>query len=182
MHPLLRIAGKIILIFFLLWHMFAVAVYSIPRDAKDVFAQWSRIDLLPRVTPYMLITSQWQLWNIFAPDPLRRVTTYRIDIRTTEGWTTLTTVGPGSFSIFRHATHMKLLGNTLDEFKDNRAPIAGRYLHLLCAGHALPAGTPIRLFYDVYVIPFLTEPQTAGWWRMWKPEHSSSLGFTTTCP
>jgi hypothetical protein len=182
MRSLINVVGKSILVIFFLWHMFSVAVYSIPRDAKDAFSQWSRFDLLPLVTPYMYITSQWQLWNIFAPDPLRRVTTYRTEIRRDNGWVQLEAVGPDSFSIFRHATRIKLMGNMLDEFSDNRAAIAGRYLHLLCSEHNVPSGTPMRLWYDVYILPFLTEPQTARWWREWQPEYSSTLGFSTTCP
>jgi len=174
--------GKVLLVPFLLWHMFAVAIYSIPRDAKDVFSQWSRIDLLPAVTPYMYATSQWQLWNIFSPDPLRRVTAYRIEIQKDGLWQHLLIVDPSAFSLFRHATQMKLMGNILDEFRDNRAPLAGRYLSLLCAEYQIASDTPIHLIYDVYVLPLLDTPHTVTWWRQWEPEPFSTLGFTTTCP
>lgn len=179
---MLRHVGRLVLVLVLIWHMFAVAIYSIPRDAKDVFATWTRIDLLPTVTPYMYATSQWQLWNIFAPDPLRRVTSYRIEIQKNGVWEPLITIGPDSYSIFRHATRMKLMGNMLDEFSNNRAAIAGRFLTLLCSEHNVPSGTSIRLTYDFYVLPYLTQPQTAEWWSNWQPQYNSNIGFTTTCP
>lgn len=182
MQPLIRIAGKIILILFLLWHAFSVAFYSIPRDAKDVFSVWTRIDVLPVITPYMYVTSQWQLWNIFAPDPLRRVTAYRIDVQREGTWQHLITIEPNAYGILRHATRMKLMNNMLDEFSDNRAAMAGRYLALLCAEKGVPSDTPIRLTYEYYVLPLLTEAMNTQWWHNWQAKRMSNVGFTTTCP
>lgn len=178
----MRAVYKIIIVAFVVWHMFAVAFYSIPREAKDAFSQWTRADILPMISPYMYITSQWQLWNIFSPDPLRRVTTYRMEVRESNTWRELVTIGPDSYSFFRHATRMKLMGNMLDEFADNRRPIAGRYLMLLCEEHGIEAGTPVRLHYDAYVLPLLTKPETPQWWSTWQRAYESRVGFTITCP
>jgi hypothetical protein len=177
-----RHAGRLVLVLVLIWHMFSVAFYSIPRDAEDVFSKWTRLDVLPLISPYMYATSQWQLWNIFAPDPLRRVTSYRIEVKEDAQWKELITIGPDTFSVFRHATQMKLMGNILDEFKDNRAPLAGRFLHLLCTKHGVASDTAIRLMYTYYVLPQPAEPQSAAWWRAWQPRPESYPGFTTTCP
>lgn len=173
---------KIGLIVFVIWHMFAVSVYSIPRDAKDMYATWSRQVLLPKVTPYMLITSQWQLWNLFSPDPLRRVTFYRIETETNGDWYELTTIQPGTFSAWRHATWFKLLGNIWNEFDEPKSPLAGRMLHLLCKEHNVQEHTPIRLVYEYYVIPQHQKRESATWWNAWKPQTSSYIGFTTECP
>lgn len=180
--PILRILGKILLIIALLWHMFAVLFYTIPRDANDIFSQWTRLDILPIVSPYMLQTSQWQLWNIFSPDPLRQVTSYLIEVQENNEWNTLMTIDADTYSIFRKPTYIKLMMNTLDDSKDNQAPIAGRFLHLLCHDKKLIADTPIRLLYIMYTVPYITEPQTVAWWRQFKPEPYTHLGFTTTCP
>ncbi len=178
----LNVAGKIVLIIFLLWHISAVFIYSIPREANDIFAKWSRIDLLPPVTPYMFATSQWQLWNIFSPDPLRRVTAYRIEIHEDNRWQELTTIEPYAYSFFRHAPRMKMMGNLLDEFSNNRAPYAGRFLQLICLDHAVSAETPIRLVYRWYVLPQLKEPMPKSWWAQWTAKTTDTIGFTTVCP
>jgi hypothetical protein len=181
---MIRTIGKVVLVLFLLWHMFAVAVYSVPRDSKDVFGLWAQIDLIPLVSPYMFVTSQWQLWNIFSPDPLRRVTSYRIEIRENERWRELITIEPDAYSIFRHSTRLKLMLNILDEFKNDRAPYAGRFMHLLCADYKLEQGTPIRLIYHWYVLPQLAELRSRAWWEQWSSalRPVDTLGFTTTCP
>lgn len=162
--------------------MFAVAVYSTPRDSKSDIAKLAKAKLIPLVTPYMYTTSQWQLWDIFSPDPMRRVTSYRIDVRESEDWRELVTFAPDGYSFFRHAIRIKMTGNLLNEFDDNRAPFAGRFMHLLCSEYNLSSGTPIRLVYEVYVLPYLTEPQTAAWWATWQPDITERIGFTSTCP
>jgi hypothetical protein len=162
--------------------MFAVAVYSTPRDSKSDVATLAKAKLIPFVTSYMYLTSQWQLWDIFAPDPLRRVTTYRIDIQDESGWRELETFGPHGYSFFDHAVYIKLTNNLLSEFEDNRGPFAGRFMHLVCAEHGITSGTRVRLVYQIYVLPYLTEPQTMQWWAAWEPEISERIGFTTSCP
>jgi hypothetical protein len=178
----MRIVSKIIVIFFLLWHMFAVFFYAIPRDANDIFSQWTRLDILPIISPYILQTSQWQLWNIFSPDPLRQVTAYRIEVQENNEWNELLTIDADTYSIFRKPIYTKLMLNTLDDSKGNQATIAGRFLHLVCHDKKLIADTPIRLLYMMYTIPYITKPQTSLWWRQWQPEYYTRLGFTTTCP
>lgn len=177
-----RTIGKALLVAFLLWHMFAVAAYSIPRDAKDDFAVLAHRKLIPLVSPYLFMTSQWQLWNIFAPDPLRRVTAYRVEVQEGRNWRTIDTVSPDMFSFFRHAARVKLMGNLLDEFSDNRAPFAGRYMQLLCMEQNIPTDTPIRLVYSYYVLPKPEKPQTMHWWAQQIPHWTDYTGFTTTCP
>ncbi len=173
---------KLAIALFVIWHAFAVAVYPIPRDARDPIAMWVKLDLLPIVTPYMLITSQWQLWNLFSPDPLRRVTFYKIEAQSGDTWHEIETIQPGSFSTWRHAVQFKLMSNMLDEFSQNRAPLAGRYLHLKCEEYGLAEGTSVRLTYMYYVIPYHERRESRAWWDAWKPEMNEHIGFTTECP
>jgi hypothetical protein len=176
------IVGKICLMLFVTWNMFAVGIYAVPREAEDKIAvAWKQV-LLPIVSPYVLFTSQWQLWNIFAPDPLRRVTFYRIETQQDGMWKEVTTIKPGSFSIWRHATQFKMLGNILDENSQDRAPIAGRFLHLFCGQEHIASTTPIRLVYVYYIIPYHSQRMPPSWWDTWLPDISSYVGFNTTCP
>lgn len=176
------LAKQLVIIGFVTWHAFAIAVYSTPREAQDPVGKWMRENLVPRVMPYVLITSQWQLWNLFSPDPLRRVTFYKVDVWDGVEWHEVTTYQPGSFSIWRHATQFKMLGNLLDENAQNRSPLAGRFLHLFCKEKDIPADTRIRLQYVHYTIPYHTERHSRAWWDAWNPEFGVYTGFETACP
>jgi hypothetical protein len=153
--------------------MMSVLIYSIPRDIKN--------PLLPIVSPYMWITSQWQLWNLFAPDPLRRVTAYEVDVRQGNIWQLLTTIDAQTYPWWRHAAQWKLIGNVLDPYAKREEP-AKRFLQSLCAPFHVAAGTRLRVQYDTYVIPLITTPQSRAWWEQWQPKTESSVGIETTCP
>lgn len=144
--------GKALLGAVLLLHIAAVGVYTVPRSAQDPFSQWTRGVLLPSVTPYLLATMQWQLWDLFAPDPLRAVSTYRIDLLTADGWTTIRTLEPGTFSIVRHAPWFKLLLRAVDEAWQPQ-DIVRRLTLLPCTEQQLRAGTPLRLVRLRSVLP-----------------------------
>lgn len=178
----LRLSGKTAIILFVLWHTYAVAVYTVPRDAKDRYAQWIIAELIPDVTPYMLQTSQWQLWNLFSPDPLRRVTFYRVQTLDDETWTDVERIEPGHYSVWRHSTRFKMMGNMFDENAQNRGPLARRFLHLACREHGIAPGTNVRLLYEYYVIPYHTARQSRAWWDAWLPTPQQYVGFETLCP
>lgn len=181
MHPLIRSIGKLCIAAFVVWHAFAVAIYTIPRDSKDKYSALVKEKVLPRVTPYMLATSQWQLWNLFSPDPLRRVTYYHIQAETNSAWRDVMTLKPKTFSIWRHAARFKLLGNTFNEFEDKVKPLGVRYLQRMCETENLADGTPIRLVYEYFVIPLNEKPMGVAWWRQWQPEVKTYEGLSTAC-
>jgi hypothetical protein len=162
--------------------MFAVTVFSTPREAKDPVAQYSLTTLLPMVIPYMQTTSQWQLWNLFAPDPLRRVTHYYVEYQENDQWKNIASIKRGSFSFWRHAIQFKMLGNIFRRSEGFKSPLHARFLHLVCKDHQLVIGTPIRIQFDDYILPKLHQPQSIQWWKEWTPEHSITTGFSTTCP
>lgn len=182
MRETLRLFGQTAVILFVLWHGYAIAVYSIPRDAKDAFSQWAIRERIPEVSPYVLQTSQWQLWNLFAPDPLRRVTFYHIETERDGTWTDIETIAPGRYSVWRHATRFKLMGNMLDEFADNRGSLAMRFLQLKCEEFELSPGTPIRVVYEYYVIPYHRKRESRAWWDAWRPQPQRYTGFESVCP
>ena len=107
-----------------LWHAFAVLAFSVPRVARDPVSAWARGGLLPIVAPYMFITSQWQLWDLFAPDPPRLVAAYRTEVGSQDGWRELTTVRPGTFSIWRHNARFQLMRNLLRDGVPTLEPAA----------------------------------------------------------
>lgn len=182
MKTALRLFGQTAIILFVLWHSYAVAVYATPRVAKDPVSKWVIAELIPDVAPYMLQTSQWQLWNLFAPDPLRRVTFYRVQMLENETWKEVETIDADRYSIWRHAVRFKLMSNMLNEFEENREPLATRFLHLKCSEYDLPQGIPVRLVYEYYVIPKHEKRQSLAWWNAWKPDPQSYPKYDTFCP
>lgn len=181
MHPLIRSIGKLCIAAFVIWHAFSVAIYTIPRESKDAFSIKIREKLIPIVAPYMFTTSQWQLWNLFAPDPLRRVTFYKLEIMRNGEWIEHELIQPGSYSVWRHATRFKMMGNTFDEFSENVMDLSIRYLQRTCEKNNMPDGTPIRMRYIVYVIPKNERPMPLSWWKQWSPKIETQDGPSTTC-
>lgn len=167
-----------LIILFCLWHMAAIFAYSIPGESS--IKQKVRI-LDPLVRPYLLATSQWQLWNLFSPDPLRRVSEYRIETFTQNQWTPLTTLHPGSFPWWRHAAQFKMLDRILD-LDRNLIPLQERYLAHLCQVFAIPSQTLIRFTYAYYVIPNIEDILRTDWWESWSPPWESVAGITIVCP
>ena len=170
------------IVIFCIWHMFAVLIYTVPRIATDSFAVLSRTAFLPFVTPYMHTTSQWQLWDLFAPDPLRRVTTYRIDVNRGNGWEELVDMHPGTYPWWQHAVRFKFFGNVLDPFDHARDKVKIRYMQLQCGIFHVPPGTPLRLSYRYYFLPDLTSSQSTTQWQRFIPQWYNVDGLETTCP
>ena len=162
--------------------MFAVLIYTVPREAKDPFALLSRMTFLPVVTPYMQSTSQWQLWNLFAPNPLQVVTAYQLDVDRGHGWEFLTVMRPGTYPWWRNATYYKLFGNILDMNDRSKDHVKIRFVQLQCDTFHLPAATPIRLTYSYYTVPDPGSPQSIAWWRSFVPQWQTVEGLETTCP
>jgi hypothetical protein len=173
---------KTAIVVFVIWHGAAIVIYATPRDDTQAVTRFINGKPLAFVTPYLLVTSQWQLWNIFAPEPIRRVTSYRTDIQVNGEWKELTAVRPGTLSVWRHSTLFKLYGNILSETSDNREVAADRYMHLQCEEFNLEPETPMRVSYEVYVIPKHDEPKSRAWWDAWKPEIEEREAFYTECP
>lgn len=172
--------GKLLIVAFCLWHMGAIGIYALPGDAKDGVTRWLKQNMSRIVSPYILTTSQWQQWNLFSPDPLRRVSEYTIEMQTGNEWEHLTTLKPGSFPWWRHAAQFKMLGSLL-EWDAKRDEVIDRFLQLACQEHSLRQRTPIRLVYSFYVIPAHERMASVSWWWNWEPEITRSPGLTTTC-
>lgn len=172
----LRPLGQALLILFCLWHMAAVGVYAIPAsrigDVVRPIKQWVR--------PYILFTSQWQGWDLFSPDPLRRVTVYRILVADGPIWQPVATIGPDSLSMWRHADELKFLGR-IDGTDDHR-PLRVAYVRDFCRSHALPSRAAVRFVEHFYVLPEDAASLHAASQKNWKPSWRSNITAETYCP
>lgn len=181
MREYLRRCAKVGIVVFCVWHMVAVGTYSIPGDAQDGFSQWIRTHVVARIAPYVLLTSQWQQWNLFSPDPLRRVITYRIERLTDDGtWAPVGGITPSTYGLWRHAVRFKLLGQALAE-DAHFLPIAERAARVLCREWGLGDDDRVRVWRDIFVVPHVAPSPTITWWKMWVPHAEPSLAIETNC-
>ncbi len=167
----LKILRKTLIVLFCLWHATAIALYSIPDEALDPVSTYLRDYGRPIVRPYIFTTSQWQLWNLFSPDPLRRVTFHGIEIQEGELWRMVANMAPNALPWWGDADELKLL-RRLEENTNGGTQFQERYLQLFCKEHRLPRGMPIRLVTIQTVIE--VPPNTSiAWWRTqllkWNP-------------
>ncbi len=163
---------------FVLWHMSAVLIYTI-YDVEGVpVLGWlaSKRDI---VKPYMLMTSQWQRWNLFSPDPLRRVITLEIDQEEKNLWILAASVNERTVTLWQRAPELKLI-RRLDA--DNMQPLQEVYVHDVCRIQSIPTGTRMRLRERWMVIPKNERPQSQDWWNAWQPEWYEDILLLTACP
>lgn len=175
----------ILIVLFFVWHGTAIAIYAIPSIANDPISMFLRLNIGPVVRPYILWTSQWQQWNLFAPDPLRRVTHYHLQrfdpIHDT--WSDTAVFQPGSFLWWKHATRFKILDRIFDlEEGDRKILLQKHFLAKMCAEFALPSGTSLRMLFRYYIIPNTPELTSFSWWRSWQPSWYTIEGTQTVCP
>lgn len=181
MKEYLRIFAKVALAVFCVWHMTAVALYSIPGDAKDRISTWLRENATPRIANYMLITSQWQQWNLFSPNPLRRVIFYRIEtLNAQNNWAYVASVNDHTYRPWRHSSRFKLLGQALEE-NTNRPELAERAAQVLCNDFRMEDGAKIRIWRDLTIVPYKYPSPSKAWWDSWIPQFESSLAIETVC-
>ncbi len=174
--------GQAFVIIFCLWHMFAVATFAIPREASDSFSTSARTLFFPIITPYIHATSQWQLWNLFAPDPLRRVTERRIDTQREDGWHALRTFDGTSVPFWERATTYKLFSNILETDSHSKDGTKIRLMQKLgCEDFHLVSGTHVRIVEKWYDLPFLKYPVSGSTWSAWRPTNRVSA-MEISCP
>ena len=171
---------RVFIILFCLWHMASVAVYALPWEASDPLTNAVRAVILPIVRPYILLTSQWQQWNLFSPDPLQRVVTYTVEIDRGNRWEPVHTIAPGFVSTFRHASEFKFLGRTLEGNK-TLLPVVDRFLQAECRDADLPASSRVRLLYHWYVLPHPVRALSVGEWSSYQPQINTFIGSEVLC-
>ncbi len=160
--------------------MAAVGLYALPTEARDPMTMWAKQTLQPIVQPYILLTSQWQQWNLFSPDPLQRVVTYGIDLDRDGRWERIRSFTPGMESTFRHAAQFKLFGRLL-EGNANTLPLVDRFLQLQCVEYHLAAGSRIRLVYHWYILPHPPRALSIAEWSQLHPQPMTFIGSEILC-
>ena len=128
---------------FCLWHMFAVGAYLLPRD-NGLYGKLVKIS-----SPYILLLSQWQKWDIFSPDPLRRVSEYRIERNAGDRWELAKRFDFESLSILHRAKELKVLGRLEGDW----GKLTPAYILSLCPSIPQSEGTELRLIVDSVLLP-----------------------------
>ncbi len=158
------ILGKGLIVLFCIWHAVAIAVYTFPVQATGVIVDTLRTRVTPIVQPYLLLTSQWQMWELFSPDPMRRISRYRIDARTVEyGWQTLKVLDAKTTS-FGFADDFSYL-QQMEEPGEGKEELRARVLASFCKPLGLPEGAFVALIVEYLIIPD-TVPE--GGWKEWQ--------------
>lgn len=138
---------------------------------KDIVNPWTR--------PYMLLTSQWQQWNLFSPDPLRRISQFRVDQSINETWYTILSIDQ-SLSYPRRAGMTKTL-RRLEDRGSNDA-LMQRFLTLVCRNEGIPEGMNVRLERTYSVLPKPDTPMSIRQWREYQPQWNEDTLAEISCP
>ena len=163
---------------FCLWHMSAIAIHTLHNVGEYPPLQWlyERKDVF---RPYILLTSQWQQWNLFSPDPLRRVTEMTVQARRPGGWIDVQTIDFDHLRAFRRSPELKIV-RRLDD--DDSGPLKERDLQDVCRTQYLLPKTAVRLLIRTMIVPEYPYPVHPVTWKAWEPEWSQWIGSETTCP
>ncbi len=158
--------------------MTAVGIYSLYNVDNYPLLHWldSKREI---ITPYVQMTSQWQRWNLFSPDPLRRVTYMSVEYRNGRNWVTIKEIDEYHLSWWQRAPELKII-RRMEE--DGMTALQERYLHDICRTQHLPEGSLLRLQRRSMVIPNNETPQTTQWWNDWQPEWYYDQLVETACP
>ena len=121
-----------------------------------------RAHVLPIVEPYLLFTNQWQNWDLFSPDPMRRTSRYHIAARLGSTWTTLRILEPSTARLWRRSDEFSF---PLQMEENESIELFERYLRALCAPLGLREGTSVALVVEYTILP--ESPPRSGWarWR-----------------
>jgi hypothetical protein len=174
---LLQRAG---IVLFCIWHMVAVAVFVIPAQAQGTATQALREHVLPIVRPYLLITSQWQNWDLFSPDPMRRTTRYRVDALTAGFWKPVKILEPALQHFWRSDEFSYVI--RLEDGGVGVEDLWLRYVRALCAPLGLPEATPVRLVVEYAILP---ASAPAEGWEAWRGNAANWFQWQaaiTPCP
>lgn len=160
--------------------MLAVAVYAFPRAYKDnPVLNFLRHHFNDSIRPYVLVTSQWQSWPLFAPDPTRRVTRMYVEYnKPDEDWEMVEGMDYESIAWWRHAKEVKLIERITDE---ERIDIRKRYLQLECERKGITKQLILRSKYRYYIIPTHKIQMPVQWWREWEPYWQEYADVSITC-
>lgn len=160
--------------------MLSLGIYTLPPDVNTPTIKFAKDEIRPMIKKYVLLTSQWQLWNIFAPNPLRRTTYYAVDIQRDGEWYEKIRIDNDHFQFWNVAYNLKMLRRL--EKEDKFQIFRERYLVRYCDRLQLQPNDPIRLVRHYYVIPKAEISNTYSWWSSLENDWKSEVHVDTTCP
>lgn len=158
--------------------MTVVGIYSIHNMDDYRLMRWLE-SKRKIVRPYALITSQWQRWNLFSPDPLRRVTEMEFDIYQHGSWNTVHAINNKTVPLPYRANELKVMRRMED---DDKSVLREIYTRDVCKRLSILPGTRMRIRKKYYIIPKHTELQSITWWREWEPKWREDIVTEISCP
>jgi hypothetical protein len=179
-----RILGQLFVGAFFFWHAAAVAIYAIPMGTNHVIMSPVRAAGIKVFAPYVLSLSQWQQWNLFSPDPLRRVSRYRIERHLgSNKWQTVQSIVPGMYGQLRHANRFKLYIGMLERDQSTyNSAVLRHFLLSFCEPNHIPGGTAMRIMYVQYIVPRPGSLLAAFRPGPWPPEYIETESDPSFCP
>lgn len=145
--------------------MAAIFIYSLYNVQDYPVLAWLD-SKRSHIRPYALTTSQWQRWNLFSPDPLRRVIEMDFHIYVEGEWLLVKTLSENHVGFWQRAPELK----TMRRMEDKQLrPLRKRYADVFCIEERIPEETPIRITKRWHVIPKHDITQSTEWWRNWQP-------------
>ncbi len=158
--------------------MAAVGIFSIQRVNRSGILPWLRIPDR-YLSPYILMTSQFQSWDMFSPDPTRRLKEIRIETMQNGTWSLSRLVDGKHLGSFKRAPELKYLD--MIQAYPSLKPLEEPYIQDVCRSDHLKPGTPIRMRIRRAVLPMPEDRNSIDAWRQWRPEWSEWIDHTTSC-
>lgn len=138
-----RPAVSALIIAFCLWHMSAILLYNIPYGHPP-FDRFRKM-----VEPYILTLSQWQYWDVFSPDPMRRVATFVVERNAGDRWETALVMSYDTLPWWLRVKEMKVLDRIAGNWRGLTVP----YLSSLCPLIPHSSDTDVRLIMRYHILP-----------------------------
>jgi len=154
------------LVCFLSFHVLAVGIESVPKGASDPVSESLKKMWQPITRPYARLTGQWQTWNLFAPDPLTRVSSLYIDVSESGEWQERLVFSHETFPRLRSTNMLKMVRH-FSEVKEKYEEPRREFLLRLCIQENLGVGKEMRA-------RFLSED-------LLKPSETSESEYFFTC-
>lgn len=179
----LRVLAKAGVAMFFFWHAGVIAIGTIPQHDAGAVSTALLTHAVPVVQPYLLLTSQWQNWDLFSPDPMRRMSRYRIEARVKgePQWRILKTIEPASDRLWRSDEFA--FWQRLEDGGPGTEELWRRTAQSLCEPLGLSDDSLIAIVVEYTILPDkpvrgnwgLWRTMTKGSWQSWTP-------VVTPCP
>ena len=141
---------QLLIIAFCLWHLAAITLYVLPKNLGPIWLQTSIRSLSDITSPYVQITSQWQKWDIFSPNPMRNVHTFIVEVQEKTRWKHYKSLTPYSFPWYERGRELKILGRLTENWRG----LTSKYLTTTFCDHDPNLqGKVLRLRTEIIVIP-----------------------------